>query len=324
MSRPRSGAASRRSLPVAPGRRPAVAALRPLAVAAVRPLAVVAGGAAFLLAAMSLVLVGGGPASAATVPAAVLPATAVAATSALPTYVVQPGDSFWGIAQEDGLTVGRLAAANGLVPTDVLLPGEVLRIPAQGPGGSSTGSAPVPWAAGAVSPGASAPPVVTVAAVGPGSGGAACPQVAGNAYGVLPAVLAASPARQVLLPLFRQWAAVYGVSPALVEAIAWQESGWQAGVVSPSGAVGIGQLLPATVRFIEGNLVGVTLDPWSANDNIRMMTAFVAYLAAREGGEPCATIAAYYEGPGALASVGVLPVSVPYIADVEALVPQFE
>ena len=301
MSPTRSGAASRRSLPVAPGRR--------LAVAALRPLAGVAGGAAFLLAAMSLVLVGGRPASAATVPAAVLPATAVAATSALPTYVVQPGDSFWGIAQEDGLTVGRLAAANGLVPTDVLLPGEVLRIPAQG---------------SAEPPAASAPPVVTVAAVGPGSGGAACPQVAGNAYGVLPAVLAASPARQALLPLFREWAAVYGVSPALVEAIAWQESGWQAGVVSPSGAVGIGQLLPATVRFIEGNLVGATLDPWSANDNIRMMTAFVAYLAAREGGEPCATIAAYYEGPGALASVGVLPVSVPYIADVEALVPQFE
>ncbi|MST31441.1 transglycosylase SLT domain-containing protein, partial [Acidimicrobiaceae bacterium USS-CC1] len=241
--------------------------------------------------------------------------TVPAAASALPTYVVQPGDSFWGIAQEDGLTVGRLAAANGLAPSDVLLPGEVLRIPPQGSGGSSTGSVPS-------SP--LAPVVVTVAAVGPRAGGAACPRVAGNAYGVLPAVLAASPERQALLPLFRQWAAVYGVSPALVEAIAWQESGWQAGVVSPAGAVGIGQLLPATVRFIEANLVGATLDPWSANDNIRMMTAFVAYLAAREGGDPCATIAAYYEGPGALASVGLLPVSVPYIADVEALVPQFE
>src|SRR4051812_20750874 len=44
-------------------------------------------------------------------------------------YRVQPGDTLTGIAAAHGLSVTKLAHANRLDPTDVLLAGIVLRIP---------------------------------------------------------------------------------------------------------------------------------------------------------------------------------------------------
>ena len=80
------------------------------------------------------------------------------------------------------------------------------------------------------------------------------------------------------MPSFDRWAAEYGLSPSLLKALAWMESGWQAGVISPSGAIGIGQLLPDTAAFVAGTLIGVPLDPYVADDNIRMSARFLAYL----------------------------------------------
>jgi soluble lytic murein transglycosylase-like protein len=133
-----------------------------------------------------------------------------------------------------------------------------------------------------------------------------------------------SAAEAKLRPEFVTWGTTYGVSPALLEAIAWQESGWQATIESPDHAVGIGQLIPATSAFVSQDLIGTALNVRSANDNIRMMARFVAYLEVQESGDLCHTIAAYYEGPANLAEHGIFTISVPYIDDVEALVPRFE
>ena len=43
-------------------------------------------------------------------------------------------------------------------------------------------------------------------------------------------------------------AAKYDISPALLEAVVWQESRWRETATSPAGAHGLAQLMPATAR----------------------------------------------------------------------------
>lgn len=226
-------------------------------------------------------------------------------------YTVRPGDSLWAIATSHHTTVWQLAAANHMDPYAILLIGRHLVIPgapvaAAGLGGGNTAGAP--HSSGAL------PASVFCAGVSEGEG----------TWGVLPAQLSANPDRLSLRPLFEHWAAHYGVSASLLEAVAWQESGWQEGTVSSAGAQGIGQIMPGTAAFISTFLVGEPLDVASVSDNIRMSAAFLAYLARVEGNSRCATIAAYYEGPLNLSTVGVLPDTQVYVADVEALIPRFE
>ena len=48
-----------------------------------------------------------------------------------------------------------------------------------------------------------------------------------------------------------RWARYYGVSPRLVRAVAWMESGFHWNVTSSAGAWGVMQVMPATWRFVE-------------------------------------------------------------------------
>ena len=226
------------------------------------------------------------------------------------TYLVHAGDSLWSISQAHGVTVQQLAATNGMSLADVLLIGRTLVIPTA----AATSPAPNRTTTATTSP-------VSPAPVSPTTPEACPPPTGAGLYGVRPEMSAAE-AR--LRPLFVQWAQAYGVSPALVEAVAWQESGWQETVVSGAHAVGVGQLIPATSDFVSRYLIGERLNVRSAADNIRMTARFIAYLESVEGGNLCHTIAAYYEGPGNLAEHGIFAMSVPYIADVEALIPRFE
>jgi hypothetical protein len=236
------------------------------------------------------------------------------AASGAHTYVVQPGDSLWAISQANGLTVQQLAAANGMNLNDVLLIGRHLLIPSNQPAAPS----PTPSASGSPSAatGSSSTENVSTFCSTLGS--------SGGPWGVLPWLLQASPGRLALQPLFVKWANYYNLSLPLLEAIAWQESGWQQGVVSSAGAVGTGQIMPETARFISGSIIGMRMNINSVSDNIRMSAAFLAYLAGVEGNNRCATIAAYYEGPDNLQQVGVFSDTRAYVASVEALIPRFE
>ncbi len=60
------------------------------------------------------------------------PPAAPAATAGAGTYVVQAGDSIYGIASKHGLKYGPLLKANGLTLESVLAPGRTLTIPAGG------------------------------------------------------------------------------------------------------------------------------------------------------------------------------------------------
>jgi soluble lytic murein transglycosylase-like protein len=140
--------------------------------------------------------------------------------------------------------------------------------------------------------------------------------------------LSAHPERLALRPVLVRWAGAYHVPPDLFEALAWQESGWQNDVVSSAGAVGIGQLLPETVDYINKVLLGTTLKPANLkatvpSDNIRMAAAYLATLLRATGGQACGAVAAYYQGFSALVHRGVLPESQVYVRSVLGLRPRF-
>jgi soluble lytic murein transglycosylase-like protein len=139
----------------------------------------------------------------------------------------------------------------------------------------------------------------------------------------LPAKLLAHPERVVLRPTFERWAAYYGVPADLLEALAWVESGWQRTVVSRTGAVGIGQLQPATVDHVR-LLIGIkTLDPTNADDNIRMSARFLRFLLDRTEGNSSTALAAYYQGLRSVTTGPILGETKQYIATVLAFRPFF-
>ncbi len=92
------------------------------------------------------------------------------------------------------------------------------------------------------------------------------------------------------------------VSPALVLAVMSVESGGRATAVSPRGATGLMQLMPATAtRF------GVS-DAADPADNIRGGVAFLDWLMARFDRDPVLVLAAYNAGAGAVRdNAGVPP-----------------
>ena len=90
------------------------------------------------------------------------------------------------------------------------------------------------------------------------------------------------------------------ISPALVEAVAWRESGLRQDAVSSKGALGVMQLMPSTARAL-----GV--DPTSTSDNIRGGVAYLGQLMRRYDGDIVKSLAAYNASPGAVDRFGGAP-----------------
>jgi peptidoglycan DL-endopeptidase CwlO len=99
--------------------------------------------------------------------------------------------------------------------------------------------------------------------------------------------------------LFTQAGAKYGVDPALLAAVASQESGFDPSAVSASGAQGLMQFMPATARSLGVN----ALDPASAVDGAARYLSSLT----RQFGSTSLALAAYNAGPGTVSRYGGIP-----------------
>src|SRR3954447_22464765 len=163
------------------------------------------------------------PAPVASAPVSSSSTSSGAAPPAAGGYVVRAGDTLSGLAVNAGVSLSQIAAANGLDPSGLLLTGTVLRLPSGSP----------------------APPRASQPA---------------PAQRVVPAAAPEPTPTRVGASTIQSAAAAHGVSPSLAAAIAWQESGFNNGMVSSANARGVMQVMPGTWDFVENNLAGRRLD----------------------------------------------------------------
>ena len=115
-----------------------------------------------------------------------------------------------------------------------------------------------------------------------------------------PELSGARQATGVVRTALLQAAVTYDVDPRLLEAVAWQESRLMQQSVSPKGAVGVMQLMPATAREL-----GV--DPQDLKQNILGGAAYLSRMLRRYRGDVALSLAAYYADPGAVDRHGGVP-----------------
>ncbi len=136
------------------------------------------------------------------------------------------------------------------------------------------------------------PDAATGSAVTPSGGVVPGPVAAGAVGRLAPGTPYAS--------LFESAAQRYGISPALLSAVARQESGYNPRVTSPAGAQGLMQLMPGTAAGL-----GVD-DPFDPTQAVDGAARLLSTLLDRFGSTPLA-LAAYNAGPGAVLRYGGIP-----------------
>lgn len=207
-----------------------------------------------------------------------------------PTYTVTRGETLSQVAARLRVSVADLARTNGIVDRHRIRAGDRLVLPGRA------------WGALPSGPPAGPPPPATLR---------------------LPERLRQQPQRLALMPRFDAAAREFAVPADLFKALTWLESGWQNAKVSNKGAIGIGQLTPDTVAFVNDVLLRAGLDPHRPEQNIRLSARFLAYLLQRTDGDVEASLSAYYQGLASLRRQGPAPGTRRYVADVLALRAKF-
>jgi soluble lytic murein transglycosylase-like protein len=200
-------------------------------------------------------------------------------------YTVRPGDTLSGLAAQSGVSVDAIAAMNGLDPDGVLVAGTLLKLPTGAPAPVNS-SEPAPA------------PVVPAAAPEPTAGTVTSSQNAED------------PERN-------------GVPGSLASAVAWQESGFNNAMVSAANARGVMQVMPGTWDWVQQNLAARTLDPASPIDNVGAGVLYLGRMLQEAGGDPGLAAAYYYQGAASVRSIGMLPETERYVANVLALRSRF-
>jgi LysM repeat protein len=275
--------------------------------------------------------------------------------SASVTHTVRHGETLTSVAAADGLSIGQLAAANGISPAAQLVAGTELVIPAQGapapaPAAPAAGSSSAPAATAASSGGYIVRRGDTLSGIAARYGVSVSALAAANGMSVSDVLLAgrtlsvsgapvsesapasapagatspgAAPTDETVSPSdVGEIAAGNGVPASFAEAIADQESGFNNAMVSATGATGVMQIEPGTWRDLS-RLDGVALSPDSATDNIRGGVTILRSLLDATGGDLAQTAAAYFQGLQSVREHGQYASTRQYVRDVLALEGRF-
>lgn len=238
-------------------------------------------------------------------------AHATFATALAATRLVQPGDTLSEIAAAHGVPLAELAAANAVADPDLILVGATLTIPDDGAG--------PPAGAYLVEPGDTLWDIAARFGTSVAALMAANPEIAAPDELYAGQVLAIPAGESPVAALLRDTALAYGLDPALVQAVAWQESGWRQDLASPAGAYGVMQILPDTAAWVARDIVGRPLDVTNSTaDNVLAGTALLAWLFERAGDGDLA-LAHYVQGQWSVAREGVYPETRSYIDNVRAI-----
>ena len=245
------------------------------------------------------------------VTAAVTAATAVVSQPALAheRYRVRPGDTLSAIAVRHHTTVAALSRLNRLDPAGLLPVGITLRLPER----RHERLTPYRVRRGDTLSGIALEHGLTVAEIARFNGL--------NPAGVLLAgrrlMLPAGPSKGTIRASIKRWADRYRIPRPLALALAWQESGHQAHVVSEAGAVGVMQVMPTTWTYVENALIGHRV-PHTVDGNVRIGLCYLRHLLNTFGNTQRA-LAAYLQGEGSVRTDGIQPASRPYIANILAI-----
>lgn len=140
---------------------------------------------------------------------------------------------------------------------------------------------------------------------------------AANGATVVPAGISRAAMRDVIARTAR----AYGVDPALALAVSWQESGFNQGMISRTGAIGAMQVMPGTGRFVSRYVVGRHLDLHNPHDNAVAGVALLRTLLRVTKTDTA--VAAYYQGLASVRAHGQYAETRQYVRNVLALRSRF-
>lgn len=228
---------------------------------------------------------------------AAAPARTPAATAT--TYTVRAGDTVSAIAARHGTTVKAIVAANGLGPSAMVRIGQKLTL------AGASSSSPAPALVGDTFAGRTYARDVVDAA---------------NAN--KRALLAAGvPSKAQMQAKVAATARAYGLDPALAQAIALQESGFNHTAVSPANAIGTMQVIPSSGDWAS-SIVGRQLNLLDPDDNVVAGVVILRALVRMSPDLPSA-IAGYYQGAASVRKYGMFADTRRYAANVQTLMTRF-
>lgn len=256
-------------------------------------------------------------------------------------HTIAPGETLSGIAALYGVDLDSLVAHNGIEDPNLIFAGDSLYIP---DGEADLPPAPAdPASAGSAPAAQQAYTVVegdTVAKIAAAYGVPVLDLASANSLAdsnlifpgqvlVIPSVLSAPvpdhmPSEEVRA-ILQEVEVEFDLPPGLLQALAWQESGWQQHVVSHAGAVGVTQVLPVTALWALEYLVDSAPD-WqtSVRDNARVGASVLRHYLDLTGGDIFMSLAAYYQGWQSIQDDGPFPETEQYVMNVFALWDQFQ
>jgi LysM repeat protein len=233
-----------------------------------------------------------GASGAAAAPSAAAPATTGGK------HTVASGETVSAIASRYGTTVSAIVAANGLDSRAFIRVGQTLTVP------------------GAPAAGAPAPSGGTALVGNTFLGRTYAPSVVASANANKASLLAMGvPSRAQMQAKVAATARSMGVDPALAQAIAFQESGFNHTAVSPANAIGTMQVIPSSGEWAS-QLVGRQLNLIDPDDNVVAGVAILRQLV-RTSPDLSTAIASYYQGSSSVKRNGMFSDTRRYVANVQ-------